>query len=265
MRSMGKTFNLLTINILALFIFGCNGEHKSIPAKNHHLLVFIDKSASVAGNADGFSTQFAAHMDPILNQTVQTKGDRVAAYLIHGSTTGNAVVLEKVFKVNIPTKSGKGPETFKSEMDNFQNDLLRFRKQVGQELINYLEDKCTGEANRQTDALGSLEVISTFMNTVPKGDTCLVVYMSDMVHAQAQPRNYNARPLKDLPEAKTCAEQDFAWLQTNRKVDGSRFENLQVHIIFPSGNTQMTQNDKMMYYWEALFGKVCAGVKVTRN
>lgn len=264
---MEKMLKLLFFCLLLTAFYACEANKGSADLKiehNRHLLVFIDKSQSVNDLPPAFSTLFEAQIGPILSKMIRTPGDKMEAYLIHGATVSNQKVLENVFKAMLPNKEG-GPQDQEDAANKYKSDLERFHKRTSQDIINILEDKSIGDATLETDVLGSLELISNFISSIPKEDTAMVVYMSDMVHSQAAPRDYYKKPIKDLQDANACATADYNWLQSQRKINSDAFRNLKIHIIFPSGNYDMSQNDKMMYYWQALLGKINNSVQISRN
>lgn len=260
---------IIQLLVLALCMQACGSDKSeaaiATPKTNNHLLVFIDKSGSVTQAQKKFSLQFGSLLTPLLKKMVRAKGDHVEAHLVHGNTVGNPIAFEDTFQDAFVSKEDEGPQTRNHKWKSFLDNLDRFRKKTGRSLQEILDDQNNGDANKTTDVLGSLEVISNYLEHVPQGDTVVVYYVSDMVHSLKEPRNYVAEPLRDLKEAESCAEKDYLWLLSHRKVNGTLFNHLEVQILFPSGNTDVNQNDKMFYYWDAMFKRVNEGVLVGRN
>lgn len=266
---MAKTFKLLLgVLFLTVTVYACINDKGYVPPTkphNHHLLVLVDKSQSVIGLPAGFSTVLEAQLSPVLNQMIRSKGDNVQGYLIHGATTGNTRLIDNTFNRELPDEDKGGPDDYKDAKDEYRQGLIKFQQRTNNDIISLLEDKSTGEATRETDLLGTLELISSFKAGIPKEDTSMVIFISDMVHSQKEPRDYHIKPIKSKEEAQTCADNDYNWLLTHRKINADAFNNLKIHIIFPSGNYDMSQNDQMMYYWDALLKKVNSTVSITRN
>lgn len=266
---MAKMFKLFLLCFALLNLYGkCDSSETCPPPskiQNHHLLVLIDKSQSVIGLPPGFSTMLEAQLSPLLGQMIRSKGDRVQGYFLHGATTGNARLINNTFNKELPNKSEGGPQDYEDAQSDYQQGISSFQERTCKDIIHLLEDKSTGEATRETDLLGALEVISTFSAGIPNEDTAMVIFISDMVHSQKEPRDYHIKPIRNKEEAQTCADNDYNWLLTHRKINADAFNNLKIHIIFPSGNYDMSQNDQMMYYWEALLKKVNSSVSITRN
>ena len=103
---------------------------------------------------------------------------------------------------------------------------------------------------------------SDFIKTGNPGEINSVVYISDMVHSKDVPRDYYKRPIKDLADAESCAQNDFVWLNSNRKIDVKEFDNLDIKVRFTGGGYENTQNEQMRYYWKALFNEINPTIKI---
>lgn len=263
---MAKNINLLLVCLAVLCLSACKESAKP-PLRNHHTLVLVDKSQSVIGIPEGFSIMLKRQLEPLFQQMIHYKGDNVQGYFIHGATTANQRLLNNVFPKNLPNPNEGGPHDLEDARDEYKKNLLDFQERTIKNVISLLEDKSTGDATRQTDVLGALELISNFKKAIPKEDTAMVIFISDMVHSQAEPRDYHLKPIKNKEEALACAGNDYKWLMANRKINTESFDNLKIHIVFPSGNYDMSQNDQMMYYWEEMLKKLNGSgtVTISRN
>lgn len=261
---MGKMNNQFTTLFFLMFLVACGTNFRKKTAR-HHFLIFIDKSQSVNSDPGKLSALVEAQLGPFLKKMVCDKGDRIEAHLVHGASVGNPAVVREEWMGEEPTEDGKGPNTYKDELADYETSLVKFRMGIQREVLAYIEQVATGDVTMETDLLGTVQVISEYLQSAAPGDSTVVWYISDMVHSQKEPRDYQVHPLKDRQEAEVCAAKDYDWLQLHLKINSKAFEQLKVHIIFPNGNYEKNQNAEMMYYWSALFHKINLNIQLSQN
>jgi hypothetical protein len=216
----------------------------------------LDKSVSVNGQDARLEARVEYALTPILYSKISNTNDYVEVHLIHGESIGAKALLQKTWEETPPCEATMGPDTYRQEEQDYNNRLKKFRNEIKSELLGQLNQQVIGAVVNETDMLGTLEVISDFINNSKPGEKNTVVFFSDMVHSKDEPRDYHEKPIIDLTEAEMCAKKDFEWLKTNHKVDPKAFDNLDLKIRFTAGEYDKTQNESMRYYWNALFREV---------
>lgn len=252
MPTMNKLF-LLLFGVL-LLSSGCCDEKPlvSVPNNQRQLLIFIDKSQSTELQSEDNIQRVKQGLRKMLEAIVIKPGDLISIHLIHGETAGMPKDPPMAFNTPVPLDECKGKMSRDAAIDDFETAKRQFRKKVEDNVIEYLKLVPATAVVRETDMLSTLEVISDFFVKAAPGDEKTVMYVSDMVHSQPKPRDYDKLPPKNKSEAEQCAAQDWEWLKTQRDIDERVFEKLNVHVIFPEGKTEYTTNSEMRYYWSTL-------------
>jgi len=248
------------INRIVPFLFllatacGDNCKQENLPCRK--LLIFLDKSASVDGQDARVASMVDGDLNLLLDSLISRPGDMVEVHLIHGESIGSPYVLQKTLKEVLPCEDEMGPGAFQEALDGYQQRLKAYRRSIKTSISDYLREHSKEKVTNETDLLGTLEVISDFFPGQRQGEINTVLYISDMVHSKATPRDYYKNPTKGLAETEDCAKRDLVWLKANHKVDPKVFDNLKIKIWFTGADYGRTQNEQMKYYWTALFNEL---------
>jgi len=223
----------------------------------------LDKSISVNGQDARMAAGLEAALNPFLESVISNPGDMVEAHLIHGQSIGAKMLFQKTWLEQPPCEAEMGPDSYKQEKEAYQLRLKKYRSAILNDLLDCMHHKINESVVHETDILGTLEIISEFFSDKNASAPSTVLYISDMVHSQKAPRDYFKSPPKDRTESEACAKLDLAWLKTNRKVNSSKFDNLDIKVWFAGIDYAKTQNEQMQYYWSALFNDLNKSIKVT--
>lgn len=249
--------------ILFLFITACGNDCNPVAIPCHKSIIFLDKSISVNGQDARMTAGLEETLNPFLESVISNPGDMVEAHFIHGQSIGAKMLFQKIWLEQPPCEAEMGPDSYKQEKEAYQLRLKKYRSAILNDLLDCMHHKINESVVHETDILGTLEIISDFSKDRNAADPSTILYISDMVHSQKAPRDYLTSPPKDRAESETCAKQDLKWLETNHKVDASRFENLDIKVWFTGGNYATTQNEQMRYYWSTLFDNLNKSIKLS--
>lgn len=261
MPMMNKFCLLLLLGSLSS---GCCDEKPlvDVPDNQRHLLILIDKSQSTALESNANIQRVKSGLRTLLKSSVLKPGDRVSLHLIHGETAGMPKDLPMTFDAEIPLDKCKGKMSQEAAIDDFETAQRQFRKKVEDTVVAEMKRKPASTVALETDMLSTLEVISDFFAKAAPEDVKRVMYVSDMVHSQPKPRDYDKQPLTDKNEAEQCAWKDWPWAKTQHAINPKHFSGLNVQVWFPEGKTDKNTNAVMRHYWSELFRLVDSGINV---
>jgi hypothetical protein len=252
---------IITLPVLGFQCRKCTPEQRTGRA----LLILIDKSASVQSGTPAEILTVKSKLKPVIEEAIRQAGDQILIKLIHGTSVGAESVLRDSFSQSVPCDQGQRPSAYKKEQNAYAQALAEFQEKILEKVVTQLKSTTQGAASNQTDLLGTLEVASEFFKQTTASAPKTIVYISDMVHSQPQPRDYFLKPLKSKAEADSCALLDWQWASKQRNIDARVFEGSKIHIWFPSTQMQLSQNEWIKYYWIDIFRHLNPGIQVMTN
>jgi len=248
-----------------LFLFAGCCECPVTQPVNRKMLIFIDKSKSAELSSAVYLSQIKEDLETILDTMARQAGDWVEIRLIHGGTIDGAKVFSEQFEVERPCACDKKPIEFTQDTALYAQKLSNFRQSVLDEVEAQILAQSDNSATLETDLLGTLAAATDFFNNAPPNAPKTLLYLSDMVHSQAAPRDYDLSPLKDKTDAEASAQQDWAWVQQQYGIRKGQLSNVRVCLWFPGELIAKTQTGEMKYYWKEMFRLADGSVRVESN
>lgn len=262
---MEKTIKYWPALFFLLFLFSGCCECPVIQAVNRNTLIFIDKSKSAELSSPAYLSQIKENLETMLDTTIRQAGDRVEIRLIHGGTIDAAKVFSAQFAEELPCECGKKSIEFTQDTTLYTQKLRNLRQSVLDEVEAQVLATSNNTATLETDLLGTLAAAADFFKNAPAAAPKTILYLSDMVHSQAAPRDYQLSPLKDKNDAEAAAQHDWMWVQQQYGIRQGQMTNARVYLWFPGELIAKTQTGEMKYYWKEMFRLVDASVRVESN
>ena len=248
---MGTGISLCGLLLVIINSLGCC-ENEDAP--NDHLIVFVDKSASISASGAQHTEQLNRKMITLLD----TDGDRFAGYFMHKETDASIYFALINFDAPLPagfcSMGGLAKNRAKNEQ---QTKIHQFQGAV----IKALQDGVSAEKQKttqsQTDIWSTLETMSAFFKEVDSPDQKHAIYISDMEESMNGPgrRDFTEKTPADKAEAEAWAAEDAAWIQQHQTINTDALEGTTVSIYLPHGALDANKFGILKYYWQALFAK----------
>lgn len=250
-NTRGTLARRLAPGLLALAA-ACGGSGGEDPcARPSQSIVFYDQSASSVLDS-ATSAMFRDTLSGLVDSRLRCRGDAVHAFLLHGNTRGKINRVEVINDVTPPDTIGKTTLDQSMEKNRFEEEWTTFREGAQKRLLSLPSAPVDARFRRQTDVLGSLEVISTELARADSGGSVRIYYFGDMHESMSPPRrNFDARPPRTREEAEQWADAD-AKLLKEMSIDTARFRGAEVRVLL--GNLAAKPNaQEVRMYWERLF------------
>ncbi len=223
-------------------------------------IVFYDQSASSRVDAPT-AAMFKDSLAAIATNALPCQNDALHAFVVHGHTRAKLNRIDVVNPV-LPPDTLNGTTVSKAlAVSEYEKSIRPFRDTSRDQLLRVTGMAVEPKFRRNTDLLGTLEVIS---DEVGKGDPASPVriyFFSDMRESMPAPRrDFDSRPPKDRAEAEIWADADTA-VFSQMSLDRTRFQKAEVRVLM--GNLAAKPNaEAVRFYWERLFRN--AGFDSTR-
>jgi hypothetical protein len=223
---------------------------------DQHTIVFVDQSASSV--ADSATTaMFRDTLKALIDTKLQSCGDAIHGFLVHGNTRGKVDRVDVVNRVPVDTADMSSIDKAKA-ISRHRQALAALREEGEARLTALLTANVPPHLKRQTDLLGTLEVVSDVMRQADSGSVARVYYLGDMHESMAPPRrSFDAQLPADADEARAWADADTALLR-GMSIDRKHLEHVEVRVLLGS-LAHKPGTAEVRSYWERLLAN--AGIE----
>jgi hypothetical protein len=240
--------------LMPLLLMGASGNTTApepCPGRARNTLIFYDQSASSAANP-GTVQMFRDTITSVSSTRLACYGDAVHAFQLHGGTRAKVNRQDAIDAIAPAVVTGVPKIAAAIATSQRNRRVATLQREAIPRLLRIVSDPIAPEDRRQTDILGSLEVISDEVGRAP-GARTLVYFMSDMRESMRGTgrRDFDAQPPSSPAQAQAWADQDVAVLH-QMHVDTARLRNVEVRVLL--GNLALKpHSSEIRFYWERIF------------
>lgn len=225
----------LTIGML-LYVFGASAQI--------HLMIFIDKSASVSFIDNG---KLMPKCVSGLQQNIdllKDGNDQLSAYFIHSGVGETSMIVNEV----IPTcKIGHSKIETKAIKDKYMKNCKDFKIRLYNSLSANLQLLPNKKTSGRSPILKTLSIASA---QAQPGSRIRLVYFSDMVEFSKIRKGLNP---KSKQEAIALAQKDIKRMSVEYEVNASALKGASADIYLPVGNLGASLGENVPDYWREIF------------
>jgi hypothetical protein len=233
----------------------CGGEAAGPCARaSRETIIFYDQSASSVLDA-ATAAMFRDTLAGLVESALECNGDAVHGFLVHANTRGKVNRIAVVNGIAPPDTLGKTTINAARASARYKKAIAAFHDEARTRLLAFPGTRVDVQYRRNTDMLGTLEVISGQLAQADSASRARIYYFGDMHESMVAPRrNFDARPPKDRAEAEAWADADTALLR-EMTIDRARFPAAEVRIHLGS-LAHKPRSQEVRMYWERLFRNV---------
>lgn len=239
----------------ALLVAGCGSESDSSSSTasppTTHTLIFVDHSVSTGDHPDARSL-FADSLARIVNQKMNTHGDRISLVFVHEKTLSKAHQIDITNDVSAPEDAQFADEQALAQARH-KRQTEQFLQNTTQRLQKALQSPPIASSFTDwTDLWGTLGVASTTLS--PSADRYRLYYFSDMFESMpgATRRNFDRRPPTSRSQAERWARADADGLDSLMVLRPERLQDARVRVLLGTLATKPHAQD-VKFYWLQLF------------
>jgi len=245
----------MTVLLFGTALAGCGSDADSADEApsppTTHTLVFVDHSVSTGDHPDARSL-FADSLARIVDQNMDTPGDRISLFFVHEKTLSKAHQVDITNDVPPPVDPQFADEKALAQARH-KRQTAQFLEKTTQRLRTALTSPPINTAFTDwTDLWGTLGVASTTL--APSADRHQVYYFSDMFESMPGPdrRDFDRRPPQSRTQAERWARTDADALDALMVLRPARLQNAEVRVLLGTLATK-AHAQTVKFYWLALF------------
>lgn len=250
-KSMKSYLKILIFSFVLASCSDSKNESDQKPEKNTHVLVFIDKTASVDVSKPFVAEKYTNALTNLIDENIKKEGDILEIYYVHENTS-KARCLILTSRTQMEDLEGLNATDKEAAASTYEMSIKRERALFTRQAISKLMSVNSGSSTKETNISASLPIIS---KALEMGDNVAVFYFSDMVESLKKGRDFHINPPKTEEDAAEWAKSD-ASKNTNLNLSGA-----EVSFILPFEPTSSSKenNPFVSSYWRLYLEELGVG------
>jgi hypothetical protein len=254
-KNSQMNLKLFFIALIISSLYGCNTPTNTtgVPAKsieNTYSLIFIDKTVSIKPSDNFIRGKYEKILERIVQQNIQTQGDKVEIYYVH-ENTAQAKVFAAEAKSTLSDTLGLNKTDVLGVKNRYKLSLKKEKARILEKCKNSLSELNETDTRKATDLWATINIIDKKNSKKKEKSKLKVYYFSDMVESMegVNKRDFHIRPPYSKSEAEQWATQD-AKRFTEIEIEGT---NIFYILPYTPLSSTSQNNPIVIYYWERLF------------
>jgi hypothetical protein len=229
---------------LLLLVWSCTDKKETtIPIENSFTLVFFDKTQSVNPQDPFVRSKYAAALQHLIDQHINTEGDILEVYYIHENTSKSKALTIKS-RTTKEDMAGLSPTDREAAQNAYDLSIKKERQLIHQALMQKFMEANTSSSNAETNVSASTGVIAAATAVLPRVHA---YFFSDMVESLKKGRDFHKTPPASPAQAGEWATAD--------KNSYPSLAGAHVHIYLPfsPNSSSKINNPNVSEYWKQFF------------